>query len=126
MRTLVDFLIEQKKRNEKYFLNYRKYANWIKKELAEKKGGKELESLRVIVFGSVPKGTWIPNKSDIDILIISPSVSKSATWQSDLKLEILRALGDLTAPFEFHFATPEEYRNWFEKFIGNEYVEVSG
>ena len=122
MTTLVDILIERKKRNQRYFLEYREYASKIKgiTRILLKD-----EDARVLVFGSVVKGTWIPNKSDIDVLIISESVLKSATWQSDLKVRILEEMGvDLTAPFEFHFATQEIYTSWYQKFIHDEYVEI--
>ena len=118
--TLVDILIEQKKKNEKYFLEYRNYAGKVKQMV--KKWLKD--DPRVLVFGSVVKGGWMPNKSDIDILIISESVLKSASWQGDLKIKILTEIGDLTAPFEFHFATSEEYKSWYQKFIRNEYIEI--
>ena len=120
LTTLVDMLIERKKRNQKYFNNFAAYAAMIK-EIAKR----TLKDARVLVFGSVVKGTWIPNKSDIDILIISEGVAKSATWQSDMKVKILQELGDLSAPFEFHFATPEIYHDWYQKFIRHDYVEVS-
>lgn len=118
-RTLVDFLIEQKKRNEKYFLEYRKYALRIK-EITRK----FLKEPRVLVFGSVARGTWMPNKSDIDILIISESVTRSANWHSETKIKILDELGDLSSPFELHFATPAEYDGWYRRFIKGDYVEV--
>ncbi len=118
-RTLVDVLIEQKKKNQKYFVEYRNYALEIKQIVK-----RWLEDARLLVFGSVVKGSWLPNKSDIDILIISKRVSKSATWQSDLKVQVLQELGDITAPFEFHFATPETYSGWYQKFIQDDYVEV--
>jgi predicted nucleotidyltransferase len=120
MTTLVDLLIEQKKQNEKYFLEYRDYSLKVK-EITKKWLNDET---KVLVFGSVVRGEWIPNRSDIDVLIISENVSKSAIWQGDLKIKILSEIGDLTAPFEFHFATPEQYKNWYQKFIRNDYVEV--
>jgi predicted nucleotidyltransferase len=116
----IDKLIERKKKNEKYFANYMAYASKIKEAVQGK-----LKDPRVLVFGSVVKGTWIPNKSDIDILIISQDVSKSATWQSNLKIEILKEIeADLSAPFEFHFVTPETYSYWYEKSIHDEYKEA--
>lgn len=119
MSKLVDELIERKKKNEKYFAHYLIFASKIK-EIVQR----TLKDPRVLVFGSAVKGDWIPNKSDIDILIISESVTKSASWQSDQKVAILREIGDLAAPFEFHFATPEIYRSWYEKFIRGDYIEV--
>ena len=50
MRTLVDFLIEKRKREEKYFKNYLSWARKIKK-VAEK----ELEDAKVFLFGSILK-----------------------------------------------------------------------
>ncbi len=119
MSKLVDELIERKKKNEKYYKNYKEYAAKIK-ELA----GKSLKNPRVLVFGSVINGNWIPNKSDIDVLIISEDVTKSASWQNDQKLKILREIADLSAPFELHFATPKVYESWFKNFIHDNYVEV--
>jgi predicted nucleotidyltransferase len=119
-RTLVDMLIEQKERNQKYFLRYRDYARTIKRTV----GKYGLDDARVLVFGSVVKGKWIPNKSDIDILIISKKVSNSASWQTDLKVKALEEIGDLGAPFEIHFASPRVYSEWFQKFIKNDYEEV--
>jgi uncharacterized protein len=117
---LVDELIERRKKNEKYFANYVTYAGKIKGIVSE-----TLREPRVLVFGSVVKGTWIANRSDIDILVISDDISKSATWQSNLKIQILREIGaDLSAPFEFHFVTRKDFQNWYEKFIHDDYLEV--
>src|ERR1700740_3328761 len=116
---LVDELIERKKKNEKYFKNYKEYALKIKELMS-----KSLKDPRVLVFGSVVKGTWIPNKSDIDILIISEDVTKSALWHSEQKVRLLREIADLSGLFEFHFVTQEVYREWYEKFIHDDYIEV--
>lgn len=120
MTSLVDGLIERKKKNEKYFQNYRDYALKIKEIV----GKQPLRDPRVLVFGSVVKGTWIPNRSDIDILIISDDVKMSASWQNDLKLKILRQIADLSSPFELHFATPVVYKEWYEGFIKGDFIEV--
>ena len=122
--TLVDFLIEQKNRNQKYFLDYKKYASLIKQIASEVLEQKKSE-IRVLVFGSVVRGNWLPNKSDIDILIISDGVSFSAHWQSQVRLQIFEALDDAFAPFQIHFATPERYKDWYANFIKDEYVEVN-
>jgi uncharacterized protein len=115
----VDLLIQRKKKDEKYFTNYMKYAKVIKNVST-----KSLEGARVLVFGSVIKGNWVPNKSDIDVLIISNKVLKSGVWQSELKLNMLQEIGDITAPFDIHFATPEIYNSWFKNFIKNDFIEV--
>jgi predicted nucleotidyltransferase len=117
----IDLLIEQKAREQKYFLNYKEYASVIKQVVeGEISEGKP----KVLVFGSVVKGTWIPNRSDIDILVVSEKVEPTAAWQSELRRKIFERLGDWFAPFEVHFATPELYRTWYSKFIGDSFVEV--
>lgn len=121
--SLVDFLIEQKNRNQKYFLDYMTYASFVKGVALQVLQQKESE-VRVLVFGSVARGNWLPNKSDIDILIISEKVSLSAHWQSQVRAEIFEALNDRLAPFQIHFATPETYEGWYSRFIKDEYIEV--
>ncbi len=122
--TLVDFLIEQKNRNQMYFLEYKKYASLIKQVASEVLHQKKSE-FRVLVFGSVVRGNWLPNKSDIDILIISDRVSLSAHWQSQVRLRIFEALTDAFGPFQIHFTTPERYKDWYANFIKDDYVEVN-
>ena len=116
MRTLIDFLIEKKQRDEKYFKNYLFWAKKIKKEAK-----KNLEDVRVLLFGSVIKKQTEPG-SDIDVLIISPQL-KSPEKKSKILTEILREIGQ-SSPFEIHLVTPEEYRNWYQRFIKKEFIEV--
>jgi uncharacterized protein len=112
--SFIDFLIENKKRNEKYFLNYKDYGLKIKKIAMKILSD---DSTRVLIFGSVPKGTWIPNKSDIDVLVISEKIKSKVHWQSELKTQIFAELGDQFAPFEIHTVTPENYQDWYSRFI---------
>lgn len=119
----VDYLIEQKKRNKKYFDEYKKYAAIIKKIACEILGQTGSE-LRVLVFGSVVRGNWVPNRSDIDILIISDIVRNSAHWESQMRFKILEGLNDQLAPFQIHFATSKVYKEWYSRFIKEEYFEV--
>lgn len=118
---LFDILVDRKKRNQKYFLNYAEYGGKIK-EIAKRI--LDNDSARVIIFGSVVKGTWIPNTSDIDILIVSEKVENRASWQSKIRTKILGELGDYFAPLEIQFATPETYRDWYSHFIKNDFIEV--
>ncbi|MCD6521729.1 DNA polymerase subunit beta, partial [Candidatus Calescamantes bacterium] len=60
--------------------------------------------------------------SDIDILIISSEIPEGIFSQAEIKLEIKNKFPD--APFELHLITPEEYQNWYKKFIKNEFKEV--
>jgi predicted nucleotidyltransferase len=108
MKSEIDLLIEEAKKEEKYFKNYLKYTKIIKKE-AEKLLGK----VKVFIFGSILKKDEIPQ--DIDILIISPRL-KSTRQKSKILAEIWRKIGYL-APFEIHLITPREYQNWYRFFI---------
>ena len=108
MRTLVDFLIEKRKREEKYFKNYLSWAKKIKK-IAEK----ELKDAKVFLFGSILKKKTQAN--DIDILIIS-SQFKDPQKRSEFHLKITQKI-DPRSPFEFHLITPEDYKDWYSHFI---------
>lgn len=107
-RTLVDFLIEKTKREEKYFKNYLDYGKIIKKEAQN-----FLEDVKVYIFGSILKKDEVPQ--DIDILIISPDL-KEAVKRSDALVRIQEKM-DIFSPFELHFATPEEYNDWWKYFL---------
>jgi predicted nucleotidyltransferase len=117
----IDLLIEQKQRDEKYFFHYREYGLKIKHILEELL---KSNKIRLLLFGSVVKGTWVPNRSDIDILVISPEVQFRAKWQSELRKRVFDELGDSFAPFEIHFATQETYEIWYSKFIKDSFLEV--
>lgn len=99
---------ELRNEKEKYFKDYIKYSKLIKEE-AEK----FLGEVRVIVFGSILRKGETP--TDIDILIISPKL-KTSFDKSKARAQIWRRIGFFT-PFEFHFATPEEYESWYKLFI---------
>lgn len=114
MRTLVDFLIEKKAREEKYFKNYLFWAKKIKKE-AQKLLGK----VQVFVFGSVVQGKAEPG-SDIDVLIISARLKTKK--RGEIRTKIQRKIGFLS-PFEIHLISPKEYRQWYRHFI-KEKIEI--
>jgi len=107
-RTLVDFLIEKTKREEKYFKNYLDYGKIIKKEVI-----KLLGEAKVYIFGSVLKKDEIPQ--DIDILIVSENLSKSGI-KTEVQTKLRKKIGAFS-PFELHLATPEEYNDWWKYFL---------
>jgi len=113
-RTLVDFLIEKTKREEKYFKNYLDYSKIIKKEVI-----KFLGEAKVYIFGSILKKDEI--SQDIDILIVSENLSKSGI-KTKAQIKLRKKIG-VFSPFEFHFATPEEYNSWWKYFL-KEKLEV--
>jgi len=115
MRTLTDFLIEKRKREEKYFKNYLFWAKKIKK-LVEK----ELGEGKVFLFGSVAKGEAEPG-SDIDVLIVSPKF-EDVEKRSEFYLKVNQKIGFLS-PFEIHLITPKEYKEWYSHFI-KEKIEI--
>ncbi len=114
--TLTDILIERRKRQEKYFKNYLRWAKIIKKE-AEKSLGK----VKVFVFGSILRKDEVPR--DIDILIISPKLKNSSPEiKSEVRTKIKKKIG-LLAPFEIHLLSPSDYKEWYKNFI-KEFVEI--
>lgn len=110
----IDFLIEEAKKEEKYFKNYKNWAKIIKKE-AEKLLGK----VRVLVFGSILRKDEVPQ--DIDILIISQKL-KTTAQKGKIRTKLWQRLG-FSFPFEIHLITPEEYRDWYSHFI-EEKIEI--
>ena len=107
-RTLTDLLIEKTKREEKYFKNYLDYSKIIKKEVI-----KLLGEVKVYIFGSILKKDEIPQ--DIDILIVSEKLAESGV-RTKTQVKIRKKIG-IFSPFELHFATPEEYDNWWKYFL---------
>jgi len=108
MKSLTDLLIEQEKENSIYFSNYLKYAKEIKKEAQ-----KFLKKVRVFIFGSILNKGETPR--DIDILIVSQKLKKN-TDKVNLRIKIWKKIG-LFSPFELHFVTPDEYKNWYRFFL---------
>ncbi len=118
MITLVDIKRDIVERKEKYFRNYLYWCKKIKNKAIKVLG----KDVKVLVFGSIVKGNWTPN-SDIDVLIISKNLNKNWFKNTPIKLKIKKAVG-LFSPFQIHLATPEEYENWYKKFIKKDYIEV--
>jgi len=117
MKGEVGQLIKEAKQEEKYFQNYLKYAKEIKKE-AEKFLGKG--KVKLMVFDSILRKNEVAQ--DIDILIISPKL-KHYKIRSFLLSKLFKKLGSFS-PFQFHLVTPEEYRNWYQRFIKKEFIEI--
>lgn len=115
-RTLVDFLIEKKKREKKYFSNYLFWTKKIKK-ITEKNLGK----VQVFLFGSIVKGRTEPG-SDIDLLIISPKF-KDTEIKNEIRAKILKKIGT-DSPFEIHLITPKEYNQWYKFFIKRNKIRI--
>jgi predicted nucleotidyltransferase len=99
---------------KKYFENYLEIAKQIKEFISKNYD----ENVRVLVFGSVPKGTYTP-LSDLDILIISDKIKEYAK----AVVEIKDHLNDFFAPIEFHFATNETFNRWYKRFL-DYYIEI--
>lgn len=114
LKNEIDVLIKEAQREERYFKNYFQYARKIKKTAQALLG-----QVKVLVFGSILKEDEAPG--DIDILIISPKL-KTTARKSEVRAKILKKMG-ISAPFEIHLITPEEYIGWYKHFI-EEWVEV--
>ena len=98
----------------------REYRTLLRKfkEEVERSLGREV---KVMAFGSVVEGRGRPS-SDVDVLVIDREFGKLET-----RLEIYalarRVFGSVH-PFELHLITPEEFENWYVKFIGK-YEEIT-
>ncbi|MEM5830252.1 MAG: nucleotidyltransferase domain-containing protein [Candidatus Aenigmatarchaeota archaeon] len=112
----IDIAIETYKHKKYYFENYMKIAKKIKKFLRNKID----KNARVIVFGSVVKGNYIP-LSDLDILIITNKIKRDEYAKVFTKIK--KHLKDLFAPIEFHIVNEETFNNRYKKFL-DKYVEV--
>lgn len=113
-RTLVDFLIEKSKKEEKYFKNYLFYAKIIKKEAQ-----KILRDVKVFVFGSILEKDEV--HQDIDILIVSEDLTDNSK-KTKARMELVKKIG-IFSPFELHFADPQEYNDWWKYFL-REKIEI--
>jgi predicted nucleotidyltransferase len=90
-------------------LNYLKNAEGIARRV------KELVELfdpsaEVYLFGSAVRGDYTA-ASDIDILIVTKNVGAA----EEARAAIYRAID---APLEIHIATPEQFRRWYRRFLG--------
>lgn len=116
MKSLYKIIADTNKRAEKYFHNSLFYAKEIKNMLQ-----KSLPDVKVLIFGSAMRGDYQVS-SDIDILVISSGIPKNLFTQAEIKLKIKNQFPD--APFEIHLITPKEYKNWYKRFIKDEFKEV--
>lgn len=108
MKSEIEELIERAKEEEKYFKNYLKYAKVIKKEAK-----KFLKGVKVIVFGSILRKNEIAR--DIDVLVISSDLEDSEK-RSQIREKIFKKIG-IFSPFEIHFITPQQYKDWYRHFL---------
>ena len=116
-KTLTDLLLVTQKRKEKYFKDWQRYGLEIKKYAQE-----ILKDAKVYIFGSIIDGTYNPS-SDIDVLIVSKSLPKDEEKRREIKIKIKSKI-DPFSPFQLHLATPEEFENWYLRFIKNNFVEI--
>ena len=99
---------------KKYFENVDHYLQIIKREVTE-----IFPDAKVYLFGSVIRGDY-KIYSDVDVMIVSDRAPENISEQSKIKVHLLREIGDLFAPFEFHITTTEVFENWYKKFIKDE------
>jgi predicted nucleotidyltransferase len=118
--SLTEFQKKIVESERRYFEDVRGYTEKIKAISRSILG----EDTKVMLFGSAVKGDYIVGKSDVDILIISEDIPQTVLEQACLRIKILKALGDVTAPFEIHFADERIYNRWYKNFIKGEYVEI--
>ena len=107
-KTLAELLVDLALEKEKYFKNYLVYAGKIKEEVR-----KSFKSAKVLIFGSILRKKEVAR--DIDVLIITPEKIDLETKRKILS-RIYRRIG-FFHPFEFHFVSEEEFKNWYQYFI---------
>jgi len=113
--TLTELQLQTLKEWQKYYKNPQAYARKIKTITRQYD-----PKARVILFGSTIKGTAKPD-SDIDLLIIT-KLANNTNNRIKLRVEIAKQIDDNT-PFQIHIITPQEYNNWYKKFI-NKHIEI--
>ncbi|MEQ9714260.1 MAG: nucleotidyltransferase domain-containing protein [Candidatus Asgardarchaeum sp.] len=114
-KTFIDIKLETINEWKKYYERPKTYAGKIKNLVK-----KHDEKAKVMFFGSLVKGKMKPD-SDIDVLIIT-KLAGDVNRRIKLRMEISKEIGECT-PFEIHIVTPEEYENWYKRFI-DEHVEI--
>lgn len=116
-KSFCEILKEIWEEKREYFENYRFYCKIIKDE-AEK----TLGDVEVIVFGSILKGKFNP-RSDIDVLVISENLPSEYEERARIKTKIKSKISSFS-PFQIHLALPEEYQNWYKKFIKEDFEKI--
>ncbi len=114
-KTLVDLEIERAREWKRYYEKTMYYIERIKSIVR-----KYDPSAKIILFGSYVRGELRPD-SDIDILIVT-ELAGNINQRLKLRVEIAREIGDST-PFQIHIVTPNEYLDWYSKFI-NKHITV--
>ncbi|MEM0480653.1 MAG: nucleotidyltransferase domain-containing protein [Candidatus Aenigmatarchaeota archaeon] len=79
------------------------------------------KNVKVIVFGSVVKGSFHPILSDIGILVISKNVPY-VLERGKILAKIFEKIENQFAPFQIHLIKPSEYE-WYKRFIDKK-VEI--
>ncbi len=104
---------------------YENFRNYLEIAKAVKKLAKKILNdphVRVMVFGSVVKGTYNP-LSDLDILVISVNAFKVKYGEFMKTLE--KEMGEKLLGVEMHLITPEIFETWYKRFLDKDkYVEV--
>ncbi|MCM8820965.1 MAG: nucleotidyltransferase domain-containing protein [Candidatus Omnitrophica bacterium] len=113
----VQILKERVDKKQEYFKNYLFYCEKIKNISDE-----ILKKVEVLVFGSVVKNEHTP-LSDIDVLIISENLPEGYEDRIKIKTEIKSKVGSF-APFQIHLANPQEYNNWYKRFIKDVFIKI--
>ena len=120
MGAFIELLKKRAEMEKKYFENPESHLKVLKDILRKELG----DDVKIFLFGSAVRGDYIVGKSDIDVLVVSKRIPKEVHKRSEIVTEFLNTIGDLYAPFEVHFATPEQFEGWYKKFIRDDIKEV--
>ncbi len=108
-----DLIARNAEKRLNYLHRYKEIAKIVKVRALE-----YFPDAKVLVFGSVIKGEVTAN-SDIDLLIIIDK--RDYAKEAEFRADIIKEMFDI--PVEIHFASREQFKDWYERFI-NAYEEV--
>lgn len=106
----LDYFKEEWEKRINMLKNARQYLKVIKEVCVNEISAE----CKVILFGSVARGNYRLD-SDVDVLVIVPNI-KDEWDRSKISVKLHKAI-NAWDPFEIHVITPEEYKNWYSKFI---------
>jgi len=117
MITHFDIVLEHYKARQKFLDNINYYFDEIYRFYTSK-----AKDVKIYLFGSYLTDKFNV-RSDIDILVIAIEF-ESWKIRSKISVDMNQKLGDYN-PFEIQHITPEDYQNWYGKFIKQKKVVKS-
>lgn len=116
MKNLYKVLALKNEQRKKYFDRPLFYGEKLKSSAQ-----KLFPDVKVFLFGSVVKEKCRPD-SDFDVLVVTEKVPANIFQQVRAKMEIVKDFPN--HPFELHLVTPEQFENWYQRFVKTNYLKI--